>query len=236
MSPGLRSPFLHSGGSMTDDILSHKKMHFVWLGPPMPAHLQANIHEWKRLHHDWVTYVWSESNLPVLRNSDLYQRAADLVPRDALYQFRADLIRYELLYDFGGFYVDVDTRPLKSINDELAGHDVFAAMEDRTWVGNTYLGSVPGHPLFADIITSIPGNVKRNAGKRPNVLTGPKFLTPLWKRNGGYTAKSEHWFPYLYREVINGTVPDSFGDDVVAVHQWFHTATVMENRRRAHSR
>lgn len=216
---------------MTQDVLIPKRMHFIWLGQPMPDHLRSNVYEWERIHPDWMAHVWTEDNLPILRNSELYQKARNLVPRDAVYQFRADLVRYELLYDFGGFYADVDTRPLRSINDELAGHDTFAAMEDRTWVGNTYLGSVPGHQLFADIITSIPGNVKRNAGKRPNVLTGPKFLTPIWKRNAGYTAKSERFFPYLYREVINGNVPDTFGDDVVAIHQWHHTATVMENRR-----
>lgn len=220
---------------MTQDVQIPKRLHFIWLGPPLPDHLRSNIYEWERIHPEWQAHVWTEQNLPNLRNAELYQRAEKLVPRDAVYQFRADLIRYELLYDHGGFYADVDTRPLKSINDELAGHDVFAAMEDRTWVGNTYLGSVPNHPLFADIITSIPGNVKRNAGKRPNVLTGPKFLTPIWNRNGGYTARTERFYPYLYREVINGTVPDTFGDEVVAVHQWFHTATVMENRR-AHAR
>lgn len=220
---------------MTDDILKHKRLHFIWLGPPMPDHLRSNIYAWERMHPDWMAHVWTEHNIPMLRNMELYKQAKNLVPADAVYQFRADLIRYELLYDFGGFYADADTRPLKSINDELSGHDVFAAMEDQSWVGNTYLGSVPGHPLFADIITSIAGNVKRNPGKRPNVLSGPKFLTPLWRRNNGYTAKSERFYPYSYMHVRNGSVPDAFGDDVVAVHEWYHTATVMENRR-AHTR
>lgn len=216
---------------MTDDILKHKRIHFVWLGKHMPGHLQANVQLWRDMHPDWQVLLWGEHNLPILRHIDLYKRAADIVPRDAIYQFRADLIRYELLYDFGGFYADADTLPLKSINDELAGHDVFAAMEDRNWVGNTYLGSVPGHPLFADIISSIPGSVQRNVGKRPNVLTGPKFLTPIWRMNGGYTARSERFFPYSYMHVRSGKVPDTFSDDVVAVHLWNHTATVMENRR-----
>ena len=230
MSPGCAPPS-NDRGMMTDDILGHKRLHFIWLGPAMPERLRSNVYEWERLHPDWQAHIWTEQNLPILRNGNLYQRAAELVPRDAVYQFRADLIRYELLYDFGGFYVDVDTRPLKSINDELAGHDVFAAMEDRTWVGNTYLGSVPGHPMFADIITSIPGNVQRNAGKRPNVLTGPKFLTPIWKRNGGYTARTERFYPYSYMNLRNNTIPSTFGDAVVCVHEWFHTESVLKSRR-----
>jgi hypothetical protein len=104
-------------------------------------------------------------------------------------------------------------------------------MEDRNYVGNTYLGSVPGHLIMREIIGAIPGSVKRNPGKRPNVLTGPKFLTPIWKRRGGYTARSEHWYPYSYTHLKSGTVPGTFSDDVVAVHQWFHTSTALENRR-----
>jgi mannosyltransferase OCH1-like enzyme len=216
---------------MQDIMTSNRSFHFIWFGKPMPQHLRDNILAWASMHPDWKMNLWTESSLPKLRNQALFDNAADLVPADAVHQFRADLARYELLYDMGGFYADVDTRPLKRIDGELAGHDVFAAMEDRNYVGNTYLGSVPGHLIMREIIGAIPGSVKRNPGKRPNVLTGPKFLTPIWKRRGGYTARSEHWYPYSYTHLKSGTVPGTFSDDVVAVHQWFHTSTALENRR-----
>jgi mannosyltransferase OCH1-like enzyme len=217
---------------MHDIMTDSKTLHFIWFGNPMPDHLRQNIIAWAGMHPDWNMNLWTESNLPKLRNQDLFDNAPDLVPDDAVYQFRADLARYELLYNMGGFYADVDTRPLKRINGELRGHDVFAAMEDRNWVGNTYLGSVPGHLIMREIIGAIPGNVKRNLGHRPNVLTGPKFLTPIWKRRGGYTAPSARFFPYLYSEVRSGKVPTTFSDEVVAVHEWFHTESVIRARRR----
>jgi mannosyltransferase OCH1-like enzyme len=213
------------------EMLIPKTFQFIWIGKPMPAHLQENIGAWASMHPDWAVRLWTESNLLNLRNQVLFDNAEDLVPADAVCQFRADLARYELLYDHGGFYCDVDTRPLKRIDPELAGHEVFAAMEDRNWVGNTYLGSIPGHPIMREIIAAIPGSVKRNLGHRPNVLTGPKFLTPIWKRNRGYTAPSERFFPYLYSEVRSGKVPTTFSDDVVAIHSWNHTAEVMERRK-----
>jgi mannosyltransferase OCH1-like enzyme len=213
------------------ELLIPAQFHFIWFGKPMPQHLRDNILAWASMHPDWRMNLWTESNLPKLRNQDLFDNAEDIVPVDAVHQFRADLARYELLYDHGGFYADVDTRPLKCIDDELAGHDVFAAMEDRNWVGNTYLGSISGHLIMREIIGAIPGSVKRNRGHRPNVLTGPKFLTPIWKRRGGYTARSERFFPYLYSEVRIGKVPTQFGPEVVAVHSWNHTAEVMERRK-----
>jgi mannosyltransferase OCH1-like enzyme len=208
-----------------------KTFHFIWFGKPMPQHLRDNILAWAAMHPDWKMCLWTESNLPKLRNQDLFDNAKDIVPADAVNQFRADLARYELLYDMGGFYADVDTRPLKRIDSELAGHEVFAAMEDRNYVGNTYLGSVPGHLIFREIVGAIPASVKGGKGKRPNVLTGPKFLTPIWKRRGGYTAQSHLFYPYSYTDLKNGTVPTDYHPDAVAVHEWFHTATVLEARR-----
>ena len=208
-----------------------KRLHFIWLGKPMPRHLADNVHQWRELHPEWQAYVWGEDNIPMLRNSELYRNARKLVPPDAVYQFQADIIRLELLYDFGGFYADVDTRPLKPIDEALTGHDAFAAAEDRSWVGNTYLGSTPGHPMFAELITHLTGNVRRHRGKRPNHLSGPRYLTPIWRRHGAYVAPSHQFYPYSYTDVKAGTVPTTFAPDVVAVHGWNHTREVLEARR-----
>lgn len=208
-----------------------KRLHFVWLGKPMPDHLAENVAKWRELHPEWMTYLWNERNIPVLRHSDLYRRAKELVPPDAVYQFQADIIRYELLYDFGGFYADVDTRPLRPIDSALKGLEVFAAMEDRNWVGNTYLGAAPGHEIFADLIRGLAGNVKRLRGKRPNHLSGPRYLTPIWRSHNGYTAPSHQWYPYSYTHVKSGNTPSDFDTNVFAVHTWNHTQEVLENRR-----
>lgn len=214
-----------------NDMKIPRIMHFIWVGSPIPDRLMANVGTWREMHPDWGIHLWTDDNLPNLRNADLYHRAASLVPADAVGQFRADIARYELLYDFGGFYADVDTIPLRPVDSALKGHEVFAAMEDRSWVGNTYLGAVRRHSIFLDLITGLPGNVKRQRGKRPNKLSGPQYLTPVWKRHGGYTAPSRLFYPHSYSDVKNGTVPTDYDDDVFAVHQWFHTTTVMENRR-----
>ena len=214
-----------------DDMKIPARLHFIWVGSPMPQHLSENVDQWRAMHPDWQCHVWTEKNLPILRNRDLYKRAPELVPADAVGQFRADIARYELLFDFGGLYCDVDTIPLRPIDDALVGHEVFAAMEDRTYVGNTYLGSVPGHQIFRDLVAGLPANVKRMPGKRPNKLSGPQYLTPVWKRHGGYTAPSREWFPFSYTDVKNGTVPTDYAPEVRAVHQWYHTNTVLENRR-----
>lgn len=216
---------------MTKDRVIPKALHFIWFGKPMPEHLASNIEEWKRLHPRWRCYLWTEKNLPLLRNASLFEQAEQLVPADAVEQFRADIVRYELLHDMGGFYADVDTRPLRPLDDVIGDHQVFAAMEDRNWVGNTYLGSVSGHPIFRDLIAELPANVQRLRGKRPNRLSGPQYLTPIWRRHQGYAAPSDQFYPYSYTHVKSGNVPTQFAFGVIAVHSWNHTRSVLEHRR-----
>src|SRR5688500_19651207 len=80
---------------MHDIMTESKTLHFIWFGNPMPDHLRQNIIAWAEMHPDWNMNLWTESNLPHLRNQDLFDNAHDLVPSDAVYQFRADLARSE---------------------------------------------------------------------------------------------------------------------------------------------
>jgi mannosyltransferase OCH1-like enzyme len=211
-----------------------KIIHHVWIGDPMPFHLQANCLRWVDVHEPdgWTFKLWTEHEIDelTLQNRALYDQAERIVPRDAVEQFRADIARYEILYHFGGFYADVDTVPLRSIEPALAGHREFAAHEDRTWVGNTYLGAVPEHPIMRDLIDGMPANVHRNRGKRPNKLSGPQYLTPVWNRHHGHIAPRRQFYPYSYIDVKRGTVPEDFDPDVFTVHQWDHTSRVLAAR------
>lgn len=212
------------------DLKIPKMMHFVWLGRPMPESMERNVTDWQLMNPGWRAYLWTDRNVPILRHSALYRRAEDYVPRDAIYQFRADIIRLELLYDFGGFYADTDTRPLRPLDAALGGLEVFAAMEDRNWIGNTYLGSVPGHPIFHDLVSGLAASARRYKGRRPNQISGPRYLTPIWRAHGGYTAPSRQWYPYSYTDVKRNTLPDDYDSNVFAIHEWNHTREVMEAR------
>lgn len=209
-----------------------KIMHHIWVGSPMPDHLSANCRTWAELHPDWDMKLWTEHEIRCigLQNQALYDQAAKIVPADAVGQFRADIVRYELLALYGGVYVDVDTRPLRNIESALEGHDEFAAREDRNWVGNTYLGAITGHPIMHEIIAGLPANVQRLRGRRPNKLSGPQYITPIWNRHHGHIAPRDLWYPYSYIDVKRGSVPEQIAPDVYALHEWDHTKRVLAAR------
>lgn len=194
--------------------------HSVWVGDPMPVHLEAYLATWVKVNPGWEHRIWREDDLGWLTNQALFDNAEWHTARVG--QFRADVARYEILHRFGGVYVDCDFEARRPIGDLLVDVDCFAAWEtEGVWINNAILGAAPGHPLFAELIRRLPGNVARRSGKPPNVVTGPQFLTPIARRHKITVFPAETFYPYLWNELERG---DEEFPDAYAVHHW-------ENRR-----
>lgn len=205
-----------------------KIIHRMWVGPPMPAELAAYGATWEHHHPGWEHRFWTDDNLPPLRNHDLYDQAAAVAP-DHVGQLRADIARYELLHTFGGVWVDCDFECRRPLDPLLDGVGCFAAWEvPDVWINNAILGATPGHPFLAALIRGLPANVRRHRGARPNRLSGPQYLTRVWRHDPtGVVVFPKDWFyPYLYTELErqHDEFPEAF-----AVHHW-------NNRRRENAR
>lgn len=207
-------------------------LHQIWIGPdPIPEQYKSYPKTWQDLHPGWEYRLWTEDNLPVMRNRSLFDRAEDLVPAPNVQQFRADVLRYEVLWSFGGVYVDIDFECLSNIEHLIEDVEVFAAWEAQgQWVNNAIMGAEPGLSFIDRIITGLEASAEHHKGQRPNISTGPQYLTKLHRRYpGALTVLPQHLFyPYSYADVgtprEHGTWPDA-----VAVHHW-------ANRRRTLAR
>jgi len=207
------------------------KIHQIWIGGPPPQHLAEYMRSWQEQHPTWTYKLWGDDDLDWLQHRKLFDRAHRIVPPDAVSQFKADLARYEILLAHGGFYADADTECLAPIDHVMAGRDAFAAAEDANYVGNTYLGCTPGHPVMQALVDGIPASVAKRRGQRANRISGPRYVTPIWNQHGCHVDPVDLWFPYSYSDIKNGTVPDDYGA-AYAAHHWHHTRTVLERRKR----
>lgn len=202
-----------------------RTLHRIWFGPPMPEHLAAYGETWRAQHPDWEHVLWTEANLPPLKNQQLFDDAERIAPRN-VGQLRADVARYELLLEHGGVYVDCDLECLRPIDELLAvGVSCFAGWESPgRWVNNAILGAEPGHPFLAAIVEGLDENVAEHLGARPNVLTGPQYVTPVYRRYADAVTvyPQAHFYPYLWSELERSaeTFPDSY-----AVHHWHNRRT-----------
>lgn len=194
--------------------------HFMWFGGEIPQELAMYPISWINRHPGWQVQIWNENNLPALRNQDLFDNAEEIAG-DCAGQLRADVARLEVLEEFGGVYVDCDFECLKPITPLLDGVECFAAWEEQDkWINNAIFGSVPHHLFLRDLIKNLPDNVERKKRHRPNVMSGPQFVTPVWM-SGFYKDvrifPQSYFYPYSYSEL------DRSGDefpDAYAVHHW----------------
>ena len=97
-----------------------KVIHQIWIGDKkMPTHCQDYIKEIKRLNPEFQHFLWDDKVFSEKYKDDPFLQ--NYIKNPSLYKwaFIADRLRLLLLRDFGGIYVDVDAKPIKSFNSVL---------------------------------------------------------------------------------------------------------------------
>ncbi len=198
-------------------------IHRIWLGKnPMPEDFVAWGRTWEQHHPGWEFRLWTDDNLPQLRNARLL---------DALksYSGKSNVIRYEILSQFGGVYVDTDFECLRNIEPLLNDVECFAGVckdvkfeNGRFPLANTaIIGCVPGHPFMEDLVANIEANVR---SLPPDVdsptQTGPIFFTSVLHFGGHRSVKLfpvSVFYPYAIDERWRR---DEAFPEAYAVHHW----------------
>lgn len=200
-----------------------KRIHWVWMGSQIPERCEIWLERWVKLHPGWDFCAWNEDNIrtmlpPALLG--LVDNAGHLVKGNQ-WQFVSDIVRYALMFNYGGVYVDVDTEPRKSLGDLCEVDCWFGWEQDNKWVGNTYIGSRPGHPFFARLINGLETSAKLHRGKsRANLVSGPVYVTRQLKGYSGPQVTvypQAMLYPYSHDELHrqNEAFPEAY-----AVHHW----------------
>lgn len=153
-----------------------KIIHQIWLGDqsirPTPL-----METWKDMNPDWEYKIWTEENIPKLKNQDQFD-AVNQLPG------KADILRYELLFNEGGFFIDADSECIKPLKDDLINNDSFCCWENEIvrpgLMANGYLASCKNNKLMKSLIDQI-SNIPLEYLQRPNmapwVTLGPVLLT-----------------------------------------------------------
>lgn len=198
-----------------------RQFHRIWVGPnPLPEEAKEFGRRWLELHPGWSMKLWTEENLPPLVNAAVLRKTAHMAPRTQL-QTWADVARLEILLEHGGIYLDVDMEPRRNLEPLLERVDAFLAWEtDDVWLNNAIMGCTPGHPFFARLVHQLPASVVAGGKRwRPNVSTGPQFITREWRRAGFdvETFPSRLFYPYTWANLERA---DEEFPQAYAVHRW----------------
>jgi mannosyltransferase OCH1-like enzyme len=173
-----------------------KIIHQIWLGPLEPP--KEAMQSWKKLHPDWGYILWTEKNLPELKNQDAFDRSE-------AYSQKADILRYEILFHFGGIFVDADEHCIKNINplfeEIFQGFcDCFAVYEkgNSGLIANGIMGCTKKNPFMEKLVNGI--NIDQEG--RTWEIVGPKYLTDMIEKHNPavHLFKSKVFLPVHHSE------------------------------------
>jgi mannosyltransferase OCH1-like enzyme len=163
-------------------------VHQLWKNENVPARWRRAVSSVQRYHKDWEYRLWTDALI------DEYMRAnhPKFYPVFAgmnRHIMRVDVFRYVLMHDIGGLYCDLDyefVRPYDygdtSVVLSLEFDVAFGDSQDQ--VANYLFASVPGHPLWRDVLDDLQQHPPPETESLDVCLvTGPWYLTGVFSRN-----------------------------------------------------
>lgn len=130
-------------------------IHQVWFdlgnGNNVPAHLWSMQDSWKEFHPHWEYILWSKdkSNEFIARYYAWFLDTWNSY-KEPIYQ--VDAIRYFILYHYGGLYVDLDAKCLRSFEDLRSNQITLIGTPNASILSNYFMMGQRGHLFFKHCI------------------------------------------------------------------------------------
>jgi mannosyltransferase OCH1-like enzyme len=165
--------------------------------------------EWAELHPGWRMMTHRDPLDP--KDWPLTSRAWRHVKVGAQL---ADLVRLEALFRWGGFYVDSDIQPVRSLEPLRLVGGAIAAWEDERCVPNAFLAAPPGH----DAIKAALDLCVHRTPKGDVWKAGPGVTTELFReRDDVLLLPPGTFYPVHYRDPERDAKMRDFDP---AAHPW----------------
>jgi mannosyltransferase OCH1-like enzyme len=158
-----------------------KIIHQIWVGDfKLPKREQKLANEIKEMHSDYEYIFWS-SPPPLSKN---IQNWYDKFYSIKNYAFCADLLRIWAVKEFGGFYLDIDFKPVNSLDDFLNYDGVFLYHNEGDL---TIPNNVFGAKKDLDVLEYCTQQINDS-----NNWYGPSWFGSVVKSSLGYSYETTH--------------------------------------------
>ena len=150
-----------------------KLLHLIWVGPnDRPLTMTSYINSWQALMPTWTVRLWTNADVTETE----FPEAFSVLCKANTGVQKADIMRYFIIRKYGGFYIDADVEPHKSL-EPLVMHDIVVCHDlEITWpyVASAFFGAVPDHPVLSkccDLVARATLNTNE-----PHMHTGPRLF------------------------------------------------------------
>lgn len=176
-------------------------IHQTWKTSELPENSRNWHDQIKELHPNWKIILWTDEDNYRLVNEH-FPGLAYIYNSLQFDIMRVDLVRYMYMAIFGGYYLDLDYELFKPFDATISNADLLLPISkqsrNKTILGNSIFGSVPGHAFWLDVLDAVAGKAPfRKIFNKHEVLklTGPNFISDIYfeapeKYNGSLVPKS----------------------------------------------
>jgi hypothetical protein len=206
-----------------------KKLHYVWVGGPLPQEVTRYLDSWQRFSPDYELIHWGEHNIDPSLGDGFIERAL----RERKWAKVADAVRLWAVQEHGGIYFDTDVEVIRPL-DSLLTHRCFFGFQlkhdDADWVCNAAFGAEPGHWFIRKALDRVLRIQPSHFGIERPTQFGPKLITRLLREEGldrysedGVMVKdvvvlpTDVFYPFTWEEEFT---PACITPRTLAVHFW----------------
>lgn len=177
-------------------------LHIIWVGNnAAPDYFKKNISTWKKLMPNWEIKVWTNSDL---NPSVIDANYLHLINKSNIGAQKADLLRYYVVNKFGGYYIDSDITPYRSLEElDIGNHDVVLCHDlkiEWAYIINAFFAASPNNLMLNFILNQMQYVDLTNPDI--HLTTGPAALG-----NAYFSVRHildclvlPHWFFYRNRK------------------------------------
>ena len=134
-------------------------IHQTWKDENIPSQYLTLIETWKRHHPTWKYMFWTDTNIRDLISSK-EPKMLSYFDNIKIGVQKADVGRYVILKHFGGFYCDLDTECIKSLEmiPNFNQHSLITAPSQMNIIEIAVLGSCVQHPIWDRVLQALLDN------------------------------------------------------------------------------
>lgn len=114
-----------------------KKIHYCWLGSPVPDSVKRQVETWRQMCPDFEFFEWNDNNVDY-SDYPFWKR----VYSERRWAFASDIVSYAKVLEHGGFYLDCDVTMCKPL-------DTIPVPGDHLILGYMYDCAISGGFFYA---------------------------------------------------------------------------------------
>lgn len=185
-----------------------RKLHVIWLGEVEPPdYCKQYVERWSSLMPNWEIKLWRDHD--AARFGDDVQKKISSAVKGAQ---KADILRAFVVESEGGFYVDADVEPCRSLEPLVQLQEPLLLCHDLplTWeyMSSGFLGAAPHHPLIQFFCHHLLSSTLNT--KDIHMQTGPRALGHAIRHAPNPTGRKYYMLPSR-AFYFNEHTPDAFG-------------------------